>query len=215
LIAPEAAGDWLRRQKEKGLLQGWRMESGDFDNDELTPDNVIFKDEEGDDRIIDGYEINDGNKKRYNQNLLRNFQYETYVRKKPAFPFIKDFYNLPKPTIDSFDGKAHNWVQWRKEQPEFTHEYIDGSPLMINVMVRSALEGIVWKDEFQPNDYDPRLILPTHQAIRSRLKRDYDNLDEHGFFNVQNRRQNLYNMFKNIYVDKLNEKRQRPGSPGT
>jgi hypothetical protein len=101
------------------------MESGDFDNNENTPDNVIFKDEEGDDRIIDGYEINDGNKKRFNQNLLRNYPYETYVRKKPAFPMIKDFYNQPKPIIDNFDVKAHNWVEWRKAQPQFAHEYIN------------------------------------------------------------------------------------------
>jgi hypothetical protein len=99
------------------------------------------------DRIIDGYEISDGNKKRYNQNLLRNFPYESYVRKKPAFPFIKDFYNLPTPTRDEFD-EAHNWVQWRKTQPQFAHEYIDGSLLIINILVRTALEGIVWKDEF-------------------------------------------------------------------
>jgi hypothetical protein len=213
LIAPEAAGDWLRRQKEKGLLEGWRMESGDFDNDENTTDNVIFKDEEGDDRIIDGYEITDGNKKRYNQNLLRNFPYETYVRKKPVFPMIKDFYNQPKPIIDDFDGKAHNWVQWRKVQPAFSDEYMDSSPLMINVLVRTSLEGIVWKEEFEPNDYDPSLILRTYQAVRSRLKRDYDNLDRTGFFDADHRRQNLYNMFKGIYINKLNQKRHHPGSP--
>jgi hypothetical protein len=98
--------------------------------------------------------------------------------KKPAFPMIKDFYNLPKPTIDEFDGKAHDWVQWRKAQPQFAHEYIDSSPLMINILVRTTLEGIVWKDQLEPNDYDPSLILPTYQALRSRLKRRYDNLDE-------------------------------------
>jgi hypothetical protein len=105
---------------------------------------------------------------------------------------IKDFYNLPKPTIDEFNGKAHNWVQWRKAQPQFAHEYIDDSPLMINILVRSALEGIVWKDEFQRNDYDPSLILPTYQAIRSRLKRNYDNLDRSGFFDAEHRQQNIY-----------------------
>jgi hypothetical protein len=109
--------------------------------------------------------------------------------------------------------KPHNWVQWRKVQLPFSHEYIDSSPLMINILVRTALEGIVWKDEFERNDYDPSLILPTYQAIRSRLKKDYDNLDRTGFFNAQNRRQNLYNMFKNIYINKLNEKRQHPGRP--
>jgi hypothetical protein len=80
-------------------------------------------------------------------------------------------------------------------------------------LVRKSLEGIVWKDEFERNDYDPSLILPTYQAVRSRLKRDYDNLDQHGFFDADHRRRNLYNMFKNIYINKLNEKRVAPGSP--
>jgi hypothetical protein len=47
----------------------------------------------------------------------------------------------------------------------------------LNFFVRRSLEGIVWKDEFEPQDYDPYLILPTYQPIRNRLKIDYDNLD--------------------------------------
>jgi hypothetical protein len=84
---------------------------------------------------------------------------------------------------------------------------------MINVMVRNALDGIVWKNEFEPQDYDPKLILPTYHALRNRLKLDYANLEQHGFFDRENRQQNVYNMFRDIYNDKLRQKRQHPGSP--
>jgi hypothetical protein len=146
LIAPEAAGHWLRGQKEKGLLEGWRIAYGDFDNDQCTPDNVIFRD--GDDRIIDGYEINYGKKKLYNQNLLRNFPHTSYVRKLPNFPLYKDFYSELKDVIDLHHGKAQNWLQWRTGQRQFANEYLSDSRLMINVFVRKSLEGIEWKNEF-------------------------------------------------------------------
>jgi hypothetical protein len=45
-----------------------------LDNDQDTRDNEIIKDKENDEKIIDGYKINDG-RKRYNQNLLRNSLY--------------------------------------------------------------------------------------------------------------------------------------------
>jgi hypothetical protein len=69
------------------------MESGEFDDDIHTPDNIIFKDQDGDDRIINCYEINDGKRKRFNQNLLRNYPHTSRIREKPIFPMFKDFYN--------------------------------------------------------------------------------------------------------------------------
>jgi hypothetical protein len=209
LVTPQLAGEWLKKQNEKGFRQGWRIEYGDFDDDERTPDNVVIKDQDDDDRIIDGYEINDGNKKRYNQNLLRNYPHTSYVRKLPNFPLYKDFYDQPKPVIDRFHGKAHNWVNWRRQQPILKNDYISDKPLMINVFVRNALNGIVWKDEFGPRDYDPKLILPTYHALRNRLKLNYAELDRQNFFNKENRLQNVYNMFRNIYNDKLRQKKQR------
>jgi hypothetical protein len=56
--------------------------------------------------------------------------------------------------------------------------------------------------------YDFYLILPTYHALRNRLKLNYADLDEHHFFDPEHRRQNVYNMFKNIYLDKLHQKRQ-------
>jgi hypothetical protein len=49
--------------------------------------------------------------------------------------------------------------------------------VMINVFVRKSLEGIVWKNEFEPQDYDSHLILPTCHTLRNSLKLDYANLD--------------------------------------
>jgi hypothetical protein len=54
LITPQTAGEWLKKQNEKGLREGWRIVYGDFDNNQRTSDNVIFKDQDDDDRIIDG-----------------------------------------------------------------------------------------------------------------------------------------------------------------
>jgi hypothetical protein len=64
---------------------------------------------------------------------------------------------------------------------------------MINVMVRNALEGIVWKNEFEPRDYDSYLILPTY----------------HAFFEAEHRWKNVYDMFRNIYNNKLRQKKER------
>jgi hypothetical protein len=163
------------------------MKYGDFDDDFGTPDNVVFKDQDDDDRIIDGYEINNGNKKRYNQNLLKNYPHTSRMREKSYFPLLKDFYNHPKPTIDRFHGKALKWLKWRGDQQQFYHEYLNYSPLMINVFVRKALEGIIWKNEFQPQDYDSHLILPTYHELRNKLKSNYAELDEHHFFDPHHR----------------------------
>jgi hypothetical protein len=149
----------------------------------------------------------------YNQNLLRDYPHTPYVRKLPNFPLYKDFYNEPKPIIDRFHGKARNLVNLRRHQPILRNEYISDRSLMINVMVRNSLNGIVWKDEFRPRDYDPKLILPTYHALKNRLKLDYADLDQHGFFDPENIRYNVYNMFRDIYNDKLRQKRQHQQIP--
>jgi hypothetical protein len=52
-------------------------------------------------------------------------------------------------------------------------DYINDTPLMINVMVRNSLDGIVWKNEIQPQDYDSHLILPTYHQLRNTIKKHY------------------------------------------
>jgi hypothetical protein len=141
--------------------------------------------------------------------LLRNYPHTSYVRKLPNFSLYNDFYNEPKPTIDHFHGKARNLVNWRQRQPIYRNNYKSDTPLMINVMVRNALDGIVWKNEFEPEDYDPKLILPTYHGLRNRLKLDYADLEQHGVFDTEYRRKNVYDMFRNIYNDKLRQKKER------
>jgi hypothetical protein len=68
LITPRTAEEWLKKQNEKGLKEGWRMIYADFDNNPPIPVNVIIKYREDDDRIIDCYEINYGRKKTHNHN---------------------------------------------------------------------------------------------------------------------------------------------------
>jgi hypothetical protein len=88
-----------KKENKKRWGQGWRTEYGDFDDDQRTPDNVIFKFQDDDNKIIDDYKITDGKTKWYNQNLLRNFPHTSSPRKKPIFPLFQDFYNQPKTIV--------------------------------------------------------------------------------------------------------------------
>jgi hypothetical protein len=140
--------------------------------------------------------------------LLRNFSHTSHIRKRPHFQLSKDFYNQPKLTIDRFHGKAQKWLKWRGDQLQFYNEYNNNTPLMINVFVRRALQGIVWKNEFPHQNYDFHLILPRNHELRNLIKENHAQLDRQYFFNPELRRENVYNIFKEIFTNKIHEKRR-------
>jgi heme oxygenase len=54
--------------------------------------------------------------------------------------------------------------------------YVNYSFLMISVFVKKVLEGIVWKNEFQPQNCKRYLILPRYHEFRNSIKEDYRQL---------------------------------------
>jgi hypothetical protein len=105
--------------------------------------------------------------------LLKNLPHTPSIRKKPVPSLHHNFYDEPKRITDQFDGKAQNWLAWRYQDPVFRKDYVNYSSSMINTLVRKALQGIVWKYEFEPQNYDKYLILPTYHELRNRIKDNF------------------------------------------
>jgi hypothetical protein len=118
LAAYPTATTWLneRASKNPSLYAGWDIQSGDYDNDPETPDNVIVRDAEGRWRVIDGVSLDAGTKKRLKQALYtahpRAIDRKNLLTNSDPFALkmYKKWIVLSPKTKASYNNDANNYV---------------------------------------------------------------------------------------------------------
>jgi hypothetical protein len=99
--------------------KGWTGISGDFDNDPLTPDNVVILDKDGVPRVVDGYSIGTGIKRRNTATFLpRKTEYDSLTS-----DILKKQY---KKYLKSKEGRESNYQDfqgWNAAHPHTESNY--------------------------------------------------------------------------------------------
>jgi hypothetical protein len=117
LTYPEGAQLHLNK---KGLAKkGWTVMSGDFDTDPNTPDNVLLVDDKKIPRVVDGYSIGTGNRKRRDNVFL---QHKGVYNSLESNELKKQFMKY----LRSPEGKAADYGdfdEWNRTHPRVESNY--------------------------------------------------------------------------------------------
>jgi hypothetical protein len=192
-ISEESAKKWLKSQRGK---KDWNVTGEDLDHDKRTPDNIIIYDDQNRKRIIDGYEIDSGYKKRFEQNVLNNYPNGDFkYRRDPNFEYYRDFYNKPYNEIQRYDRDAAKWL--KEDKKENNNIYSNNTMENIGVIVKNVLKNVQWKIQLE-DKYDNQSVLQTYGAIRAKIHEPYT---FEMFKNINFDKDKIFNMFMDIYKD--------------
>jgi hypothetical protein len=175
LAAFPTANTWLNERQARYPEQygGWDVQTGDFDNDPETIDNVIIRDAQGRWRIVDGYSLDAGTKKRLRQAIFT--EYPNAIDRKGflqgsdkfALKMAKKYLNLSKTKRDQF-GNFDNYVtNFISTHPNTLKQ----SPYQqIRAMVANTLRNANVKDQLPHKKFYIPAMAKTVKAVYDSLK---------------------------------------------